>query len=139
MRTTGWRTLVQREARLRATFGPALSIDLAAPSFLLLAIHPNSNSVAATIDVGAYTTEPFVVADAPWFAVSGTQPVGGIVRINPASDRVDQSLALPPGFVGGGTTLADDSAWIVDVSGNQPIPSGPSTIARIPRSAFSAP
>ena len=105
----------------------------------VLRIDPKTSSVAATIDLGTYNGGPFVVADAPWFPVYGDQQVGGIIRINPGTNRVDRSLGLLPGFAGGGTSLADDSVWIVDESGNSPIPVGPNTIARIPLTALSAP
>ena len=103
-------------------------------------IDPKTNSVVATVEVGGYTDSPFAVADAPWFPVPpfGAERLGGIVRINPDTNRVDRALGLLPGFAGGGTSLTSDSAWIVDESGNRPIPTGPSTIVRIPLVALSA-
>ena len=121
-----------------ATTSDAIWVSGAHVSTSVIRIDPKTNSVAATIDLGGYTGSPFAVADAPWFPVYGSQQLGGIARINPATNRVDQSLGLLPGFAGGGVSLADGSVWIVDESGNRPIPMGQNTIARIPLTAFSA-
>jgi YVTN family beta-propeller protein len=121
-----------------AATSDAIWVSGAHVSTSVIRIDPKTNSVAATIDVGGYNGSPFAVADAPWFPVYGTQQLGGIVRINPATNQIDQSLGLLPGFAGGGTSFADGSVWIVDESGNRPIPAGSNTIARIPLTALSS-
>jgi YVTN family beta-propeller protein len=89
-------------------------------------IDPATNKVVATVDVGGDpgnggAGEPILIAGAPWFPVepyvdrsTGADQPGALVRIDPASDRVDRVLKIGGTFLPSGMVETSDSVWLVD-------------------------
>lgn len=98
-------------------------------------IDPTTNAVEATIDVGGYTGDPFVVNDGVWFpvvddpAASGGAVPGMVVHIDPSTNRVDRALKVAATFSPAGTWVSSDSVWLVDNG-------GAGRLLRFPVSAF---
>lgn len=78
-----------------------------------LRVDPATNAVVAAIDVGGSNGEPVVVDGRPWV------PVGNrLVRIDPATDRVDRILRIADGrFSGVATIDAFGSIWVGSADG----------------------
>ena len=84
-------------------------------------IDPRTNELVAEIDVGGFNGVPVLVDGYPWF------PVGNrLVRIDPATDRIDQIVAfwfrsdfglMPDEFPSFGATVGFDSIWIESSDG----------------------
>lgn len=89
-------------------------------------IDPRTNELVAEIDIRGHNGGPVLVDGFPWF------PVGNrLVRIDPATDRIDQILAFEPGeFESFGATLGFDAVWVGSQDGR---------IARIPINALPSP
>ena len=93
---------------------------------LLARMDPTTNLAVTTVDLGgrAYTT--VLVADAPW-----TWPTGGLlVRIDPATNKLDRAIAPGSGYGpgGGDVVVAAGSMWLMDGANNQ--------VIRLPLSAL---
>jgi len=71
-----------------------------------------------------------MIDDAPWVSVDpGSSDAGYLVRINPATSRVDRVLKPSVQFGGGGDiAIADGSVWVVDGYNND--------VLRLPMNAF---
>ena len=89
-------------------------------------IDPRTNELVAEIDIRGHNGGAVLVDGYPWF------PVGNrLVRIDPATDRIDQIVRFTPGeFSSFGATLAFDAIWVGSNDGQ---------IARIPIDALPSP
>jgi streptogramin lyase len=89
-------------------------------------IDPRTNEVVAEIDIRGHNGGAVLVDGDPWF------PVGNrLVRIDPATDRIDQIVMFSPGeFTSFGATLGFDAIWVGSSDGR---------IARIPIDALPSP
>ena len=76
-------------------------------------IDPRTNELVAEIDIRGFNGGAVLVDGYPWF------PVGNrLVRIDPATDRIDQIVAFTPGeFASFGATVGFDAIWIESSDG----------------------
>lgn len=95
-------------------------------------IDPASNTSTITLPLPGFAYNPTLIDGAPWVSVdNGNERSGMLVRINPATNRVDRVLLPPAPFGGGGDiVLAAGSVWVVDGWNN--------VVLRLPLSAFGA-
>ena len=89
-------------------------------------IDPRTNELVAEIDIRGRNGGAVLVDGDPWF------PVGNrLVRIDPATDRIDQIVRFTPGeFTSFGATLGFDAIWVGSDDGR---------IARIPLDELPSP
>jgi YVTN family beta-propeller protein len=89
-------------------------------------IDPRTDELVAEIDIRGHNGGAVLVDGYPWF------PVGNrLVRIDPATDRIDQIVAFAPDeFTSFGATLGFDAIWVGSSDGR---------IARIPIEALPGP
>ena len=89
-------------------------------------IDPRTNELVAEIDIGGFNGGAVLVDGYPWF------PVGNrLVRIDPATDRIDQIVAFTPGqFASFGAAVGFDAIWVGSDDGQ---------IAQIPLDALPNP
>ena len=90
-------------------------------------IDPRTNELVAEIDIRGFNGGAVLVDGYPWF------PVGNrLVRIDPATDRIDQIVAFTPDeFTSFGATVGFDAIWVGS--------NGDGRIARIPLDALPSP
>ncbi|MGZ4257039.1 MAG: Vgb family protein [Gaiellaceae bacterium] len=84
---------------------------------LVARIDPATNTVASILDVGGEVIQPAVDGNTVWFVAGGDpdgDPVPGYLIQLGANDIVATRIALPAGFVSGGTALAFGSVWVSD-------------------------
>jgi len=117
-----------------ANTADAVWVSSCGETTVIARIDPRSNTVVATIDLGGHAGDAFVVDGDVWFPVEDhmgpTGPVPGtLVRIDPATDRVDRALGIAAHFGAGSAVVVGDSLWVVDLSGD-------GRILRIPSSAL---
>ena len=102
-------------------------------------IDPQSNQIVADVDIGGGAADPAVIGDAPWFAVVHDGSPGTVVRIDPATNRIDRVLTLldelgsTPVELSDATlarAIAANSLWIGDAS-------EPGRVLRVPLAALS--
>jgi YVTN family beta-propeller protein len=93
-------------------------------------IDPASNTVVATVDLGGLGYNPAMIGGAPWISVDRGHPNDGqIVRINPATNKVDRVLVSGRTFGGGGDIVVlGSSVWVTDGYNGE--------VLRLPLSAF---
>jgi virginiamycin B lyase len=93
-------------------------------------IDPTSNAVSETVELGGFGQNPTMIDGAPWVAVDpGTSDAGYLVRIDPATTKVDRVLKPSVQFGGGGDiVVADGSVWVLDGYNN--------AVLRLPMNAF---
>ncbi len=87
-------------------------------------VDPATNAVSSTTDLDSFSGQPFVVDSRVWFPVadyrsaSGEPVAGAVLRIDPATNTVDRSVAVDLAFQPGGTVAAGGSIWLADDSGS---------------------
>jgi len=96
-------------------------------------IDPVSNTAVATVDLGGFGYNPTLIDGAPWVSVDrGSADSGMLVRIDPATNTVDQVLVPRTRFGGGGDiVVAAGSVWVMDGYNN--------TVIRLPLTDFGPP
>jgi streptogramin lyase len=89
-------------------------------------IDPRTNELVAQIDIGGSNGGAVLVDGYPWFPRANR-----LVRIDPATDRIDQILEFTPkAFESFGATIGFDAIWVGSSDGR---------IARIPMDALPSP
>jgi streptogramin lyase len=89
-------------------------------------IDPGTNELVAEIDIGGSNGGAVLVDGYPWFPRANR-----LVRIDPATDRIDQILEFTPNaFESFGATIGFDAIWVGSSDGR---------IARIPMDALPSP
>ena len=89
-------------------------------------IDPRTNELVAEIDIGGSNGGAVLVDGYPWFPRANR-----LVRIDPATDRIDQIVEFTPdAFESFGATLGFDAIWVGSSDGR---------IARIPIDALPSP
>ena len=112
----------------------AVWVSSCAETKAIARIDPRSNRVVATIDLGSYAGDPFVVDGEVWFPVQDYMAPSGpvpatLLHIDPATNQVDRALKVAEYGGYSGTLVVGDSLWLVDEA-------GAGRIIRLPLSAL---
>jgi streptogramin lyase len=84
---------------------------------LIARIDPATNRVVSVLDVGGEVIQPAAEGDTVWFVAGGdpdNPPAPAHLIQLRADDSVMTRIALPTGFVSGGTAVAFGSVWVSD-------------------------
>jgi len=79
-------------------------------------IDPATNAVVADIVLGGYGADPIVIGGKVWVPVGGAGFFHGLVRIDPATNRIDRRLPLAALADVGGSTVAGGEHWIANAA-----------------------
>lgn len=95
----------------------------------MLRIDPATNTVAGTVDLRGYGDDPILIDGYPWLVVeSPTKGPGRLVRVDPATNRIDRIISLGQAFASGNLVLAAGSVWVTDRDNDR--------VLRLPLAAF---